>query len=165
MIDVSFKLNLQKACTLRVSWVYGPPLLTKTIIPQRGPIPYLVNKLICENKKEISFKSGGNFTASFTYIDDICLTINKMLKLKKFSKSIYHLGTGTNLSNFELAKILNKVFPNKKIKFGKGFSPWSNDSVIRGPLITKYKFSFLKTKYDLKSGLLRFIDFAKGNLN
>ena len=96
-----------------------------------------------ENKKEISFKSGGNFTASFTYIDDICLTINKMLKLKKFSKSIYHLGTGTNHSNFELAKILNKVFPNKKIKFGKGFSPWSNDSVIRGPLITKYKLLIL----------------------
>tara|TARA_B100000686_G_C16805776_1_gene990178 strand:- start:6825 stop:7763 length:939 start_codon:yes stop_codon:yes gene_type:complete len=165
LIDVSFKSNLQRSCVLRVSWVYGPPLLTKTIIPQRGPIPYLVNKLICENKKEITFKSGGDFTASFTYIDDICITISKMLKLKKFSKNIYHLGTGTNHSNFELAKTLNKIFPEKKIKFGKGFSPWSNDSVVRGPLISKYKLPFLKTKYNLKSGLIRFIDFAKENLN
>ena len=62
-------------------------------------------------------------------------------------------------------KLLSLTISKIEIKFGKGFSPWSNDSVIRGPLITKYKFSFLKTKYDLKSGLLRFIDFAKGNLN
>ena len=163
LIDSSFKPNLQKTCSLRVSWVYGPPLLTKFVTPQRGPIPYLVSKLFCENKNKIIFKSGGDFTASFTYIDDVCMAIHKMIKLKKFAQSIYHLGSGKNYSNFMVAKILNKNFPNKRVKFGKGFSPWSNDSVVRGPLITKYNYSFLKTKFDLKTGLLKFINFAKGN--
>ena len=86
-----------------------------------------------------------------------------MIKLKKFAQSIYHLGSGKNYSNFMVAKILNKNFPNKRVKFGKGFSPWSNDSVVRGPLITKYNYPFLKTKFDLETGLLKFINFAKGH--
>ena len=106
-------------------------------------------------------KNGGDFCASFTYIDDVCLAIYKLFQLKKFNENTYHLGSGINNSNFEVIKIFKKLLPNKKIIFGKGKNPWSKDSVIRGPIISKYNYSFLKTKYNLKDGIKKFIKFAK----
>ena len=62
-------------------------------------------------------------------------------------------------------ELINAIHPNayisKKVKFGKGKNPWSKDSVIRGPIISKYGYSFLKTKYSLMKGIKKFIEFAK----
>ena len=165
LIQTFFSLNKFKSCVLRVSWVYGPPMLTKKINPQRGPIPYMIQKLIIENKKVLNMKSGGDFAASFTFIDDVCIVIGKLLKLKKFKLNVYHLGSGKNNTNFDLIKIFKKLLPSQKIKFGKGKNPWSNDSVVRGPIISKNGYSFLKTKYNLAKGIKKFIEFAKRRKN
>lgn len=165
LIQSFFSLNKFKSCVLRVSWVYGPPMLTKKINPQRGPIPYIIQKLVMENKKSLTMKSGGDFAASFTFIDDVCIVIDKLLKLKKFELDIFHLGSGKNNTNFDLIKIFKKLLPNKKIKFGKGKNPWSNDSVVRGPIISKSGYPFLKTRYNLTKGIMKFIEFTKRSKN
>ena len=158
LIETFFKKTFKKVSCLRVSWVYGPPLLTKKIVPQRGPLPYIVQKLFIEKKKKLKFKSGGDFAASFTHIDDVCEAISKMITLKNFAHPIYHFGSGKNYSNFDIGNIIKKLYPQKEIVFGKGAKPWSNDSVMRGPLSTKYKFSFLKSKITLRDGIVRYIN-------
>ena len=165
LIETFFKKNKKKSCSLRVSWVYGPPLLTKKIVPQRGPIPYIIQKLFVESKKIVRFTSGGKFAASFTSIDDVCRSISEMLLLKKFSHPVYHFGSGRNFSNLELARIFNKLYPQKKVFFGNGVKPWSDDSVIRGPLSTKYKYSFLKSKISLEQGISNFVKLIKNKIS
>jgi nucleoside-diphosphate-sugar epimerase len=152
--------NFNKNCTsLRVSWVYGPPIICRKINIQRGPIPFLVYKF-SKNKTIFNLKSGKAFKASFTYIDDVTYTILSLLDIKKFKSSSYNLGTGKNNNIAEIFKILNKV---KKIKFkiGKGVSPWSNSSVVRGPLNSKYKN--IKANINLKNGLIKYLEWLKIN--
>ena len=148
-----------KACVLRISWVYGPQILNKKINVQRGPIPYILNNLFIKKNNSIKFSGGGDFKASFTYIDDVIEAINNLLSSKKYQYVYYHLGTGVNNSNFDVAKIINKLFPRKNIKFGKNKQPWSNESVTRGPLIGRNlnnEFGY-KIKYNIKSGIKEYI--------
>lgn len=161
ILETFFNKSKKRVCALRVSWVYGPHLTTNKIIPQRGPIPYIIYKLIVQNKKIVKFKSGGNFAASYTYIDDICESLEKMVLLKKFPKPLLHFGSGKNYNNYYLAKIFNKVFQNKKVIFKKGIFPWSNDSTIRGPLKTNYNYPFLKSKISLEQGIIKFANSLK----
>lgn len=157
-IENSFNDTGKKICILRVSWVYGPPLLTKTIVPQRGPIPYAINEII-KKKKKTFYLPGKDFEASFTYIDDVSENILKLVNMKKFKHSIFHLGTGKNQKILELIKILKKQFNKLKIKTSSGFSPWSNDSVIRGPLISKKIKKEIRCRFSLEKGIKEFIKF------
>ena len=40
--------------------------------------------------------------------------------------------------------------------------PWSKDSIVRGPIISKHK-NKLKTKYSLYNGLKEYIKFLENN--
>tara|TARA_B100001057_G_scaffold470953_1_gene532789 strand:+ start:1050 stop:1979 length:930 start_codon:yes stop_codon:yes gene_type:complete len=159
----SFKKNYNlNCCSLRISWVYGPPIIGKKLQIQRGPIPIILYKLIKKKSKNFIFKSGKNFRASFTYIDDVTENILKLTKLKKFNNSIYHLGTGKNNSLEEILILLKKKFKYIKFKLGKGAKPWSNDSVMRGPIINE-NIQFLKCKYSLNEGLQKYVDWLNKN--
>ena len=79
--------------------------------------------------------------------------------MKKFKYPIFHLGTGKNQKILELIKILKKQFNKLKIKTSSGFSPWSNDSVIRGPLISKKIKKEIKCRFTLEKGIKEFIKF------
>lgn len=160
LVENSFVKN-KISTSLRVSWVYGPPIINKKINVQRGPLPYILTKLFYENKKNLKFKSGSDFEASFTYINDVCLAIEKLISFKKFLYSSYHLGSGKNYKLFEVCKILNLFAKKQVVKMGKGFLPWTSDSVIRGPIITNRKQQRLKTHYTLKKGILNYINFLK----
>ena len=157
-IENSFDEAQKRICVLRVSWVYGPPMLTNGIVPQRGPIAYILNEIIKKKKKKVKLP-GKDFEASFTYIDDVCENIFKLVMMKKFRYKIFHLGTGKNQKIDELIKILKKQFKNLKVKTTNGFSPWSNDSVIRGPLITRQLKKIIQCKYNLEKGVKEFIKF------
>jgi len=151
-----FKTN---CCVIRVSWVYGPPILVKKFNPQRGPIPYILNQIINNRKNIIRFK-GGNFKASFTYIDDVCNFIYYIFNKRNFDLKIYQLGSGKNNSNYEVGKILSKIL-NKKIIFNKDVKPWSNDSVIRGPIYQQKVEKGFKIKYNLSKGLSSYYSWMK----
>ena len=160
LIENSFIKN-KISTSLRVSWVYGPPIINTKINVQRGPLPYLLTKLFYENRKKIVFRSGGDFEASFTYIEDVCLAVEKLISYKKFLYSTYHLGSGKNYKLFEVCNILNSLTKKQVIKMGSGFSPWTSDSVIRGPIISSRKQQRLKTHYTLRDGILNYINFLK----
>ncbi len=155
----------KKSCNLRVSWVYGPPIILKKFDPQRGPIPYILSELFYRNKQKISFKSGSDFEASFTYIDDITWVIEKMIKMTKFKFSTYHFGSGKNYKLKELLNFINKNYKNKKIISGKGYAPWSNDSVIRGPMISSKKINFYKPKTKPTCGIEKYIKYILSKKN
>ena len=147
------------ATILRVSWVYGPEIITKKIDIQRGPIPYLFYLITKKKVKKITFNSGKNFKASFTYIDDVTNCLERMISTKKkFKNSIYQLSTGINHSNVQLAKFFEKIFKDLKINFGKGKKPWSNDSIVRGPMKSDSLFKDFKVKcnFNLYRGLVEF---------
>ena len=133
-------------------------MLTDGIVPQRGPIAYILNEIIKKKRKNVKLP-GKDFEASFTYIDDVCENIFKLVMMKKFRYKIFHLGTGKNQKIDELIKILKKQFKNLKVKTTNGFSPWSNDSVIRGPLITRQLKKIIQCKYNLEKGVKEFIKF------
>ena len=160
LVENSFsKKNI--STLLRVSWVYGPPIINKQINIQRGPLPFILTKLFKENKKKIYFSSGRDFEASFTYIDDVSLAIEKLISLKKFAYSSYHLGSGKNYKLSEVCKIVNRLSNKIRIKMGPGFLPWTSDSVIRGPIISTRKKQILKTHYSLDRGIKNYINFLK----
>ena len=159
-IENNFLNSKKKICILRISWIYGPPLLTNKIVPQRGPIPYVLNQILVKKKKNI-FLSGNDFEASFTYIDDVSENIFRLLRKNKFNYPLYHLGTGKNNKIQELIKLLKVKFKSISIKSSKGFSPWSNDSIIRGPLKNNLKIKTVRAKYNLPSGLNKFIKYIK----
>ena len=154
--------NLNINCTsLRISWVYGPPIVTKELNIQRGPIPMILYKFSKKNKNKFILKSGLDFRASFTYIEDVTSNIIRLIRKKSRLKDIYHLGTGKNNSLNEVFNSLKKI--NKKIAFkiGKGAKPWSNDSVMRGPIKSNNKY--LKCKFNLQSGIVKYYDWLKQN--
>jgi len=159
IVDFYYK-NFNKNCTtLRISWVYGPPIISKHINVQRGPIPYYVYQFF-KGKFLFNLKSGKDFRASFTYVDDVINTIMYLLSVKKFKSNIYNLGTGKNNSITELFKILNK-FRKIKFRIRSGVYPWSNSSVMRGPLLSK--FNYIKAKVDLYLGLKKYLQWLKNN--
>ena len=55
------------AATVRISWVYGPPLVTDD--PPRGPMPWFLKCAL--SGKPIRRASGGDFAASFTHVADV----------------------------------------------------------------------------------------------
>lgn len=160
LINNSHEIN-SKSCNLRVSWVYGPPIILEKFDPQRGPIPFILSELFFKNKKKLSFKSGSDFEASFTFIDDVTNVIEKMIKMQKFKFSTYHFGSGKNNKLIEIINFINKNYKDKKVISGPGYAPWSNDSVIRGPMITSNKINFFKPKINFKLGIKKYIEYIK----
>ena len=158
LINNCHEIN-KRSCNLRVSWVYGPPIILKKFDAQRGPIPFILSELFFKKKKKLVFKSGSDFEASFTFIDDVTNVIEKMIKMKKFKFSTFHFGSGKNYKLKEIIKFINKNYKDKKIVSGPGYAPWSNDSVIRGPMITSNKINFYKPRINIKTGVKKYINY------
>ena len=158
LINNCHEIN-KRSCNLRVSWVYGPPIILKKFDAQRGPIPFILSELFFKKKKKLVFKSGSDFEASFTFIDDVTNVIEKMIKMKKFKFSTFHFGSGKNYKLKEIIKFINKNYKDKKIVSGPGYAPWSNDSVIRGPMITSNKVNFYKPRTNIKTGVKKYINY------
>ena len=153
-----FKTN---SCIIRVSWVYGPPISVNKFNPQRGPIPFILNKVVGKRKNFFKFQ-GGNFKASFTYINDVSSFIYHIFNKKYFNQNIYQLGSAKNNSNHEIAKILSRQL-KKKIIFDKGVKPLGNDSVMRVPIYQMEKNFKFKIKYNLSKGLKLYSEWIMQN--
>jgi nucleoside-diphosphate-sugar epimerase len=82
-----------------------------------------------------------------------------MFNLKYFKHPIYHFGSGMNYSLKDIINFINKNYLDKKIIAGKGFAPWSNDSIIRGPMTSSKKINFYKPKTSMKEGVAKYIKF------
>ena len=81
------------ASTVRISWVFGPPIISDQ--PMRGPIPsYLLRAL-----QGIAIREdGADFAASFTYVADAAEGLLAAATAPELRHPTYHLGHGVNFT-------------------------------------------------------------------
>jgi nucleoside-diphosphate-sugar epimerase len=115
---------------VRISWVYGPPVVTES--PIRGPIPpLLIGALRGQARRDAG---GGDFAASFTYIEDVAAGLLAACAASRLNHGIYHLGSGTNYAAHEVAACVRAAVPGAVIEMGPGTEPWTAYATMRGPL-------------------------------
>ena len=117
------------AATVRISWVFGPPVISDQ--PTRGPIPsYLLRAL-----RGIAIREGGaDFAASFTYVADVAEGLLAAASAPELRHAIYHLGHGVNFIADEAAAAVRRAVPCAIIELTGGTEPWTRYTSLRGPL-------------------------------
>ncbi|MBL8702288.1 MAG: NAD(P)-dependent oxidoreductase [Alphaproteobacteria bacterium] len=117
------------AATVRISWVFGPPLITDS--PTRGPIPSFLGRAL---RGEAIREGGADFAASFTYVADVAEGLIEAARAPALNHDIYHLGSGVNFTAGEVAAAVRKSVPGAVIELGPGTLPWTTYTSPRGPL-------------------------------
>ena len=133
-------------CSVRISWIFGPPLVPKTLDGPRGPIPEFLRRVLRSEK--VDEPTGGDFAASFTYVTDCALGLLELHKAERLNHSVYHLGSGENQTTHRVAEAIRAAVPGADIAVGAGTDPWTNYTVMRGPLSCermKKEFGFRPT--------------------
>ncbi len=120
------------AATIRISWVYGPPLVPRVRENPRGPIPLFLKLALAG--KPVHESSGGDFAASYTYVGDVASGLLAAYRAPALSHDIYHLGSGRNFGTREVAAAVRAAVPGAAIEVGPGTAPWTDDTRMRGPL-------------------------------
>ena len=117
------------ASTVRISWVFGPPIISDQ--PMRGPIPsYLLRAL-----QGIAIREGGaEFAASFTYVADAAGGLLAAATSPELRHPIYHLGHGVNFTAGQAAAAVRSAVPGAVIELTGGTEPWTRYTSLRGPL-------------------------------
>lgn len=117
------------ASTVRISWVFGPPIISDQ--PTRGPIPsYLLRALRGEAIRE----GGADFGASFTFVGDVVEGLLAAAEAPQLRFPTYHLGPGVNFTVGQVAAAVKKAVPGAVLELGSGTEPWTRYTAIRGPL-------------------------------
>jgi UDP-glucuronate 4-epimerase len=118
------------AAVVRISWVYGPPLVTDD--PPRGPVPALLRAAV--TGKPIRLPSGADFAASFTYIDDVAAGLLAAWRAPELRHDVYHLGPGVNYTVRQVVDAVCAAVPGASLELGPGTEPWTIHTRMRGPL-------------------------------
>jgi UDP-glucuronate 4-epimerase len=148
------------ASTVRISWVFGPPVISDQ--PQRGPIPsYLLRALRGDPIRE----GGADFCASFTYVADVVEALLAAASAPELHHAIYHFGHGVNFTAGQAADAVRKAVPGAVIELGSGTDPWTKYTALRGPLAgdrfpqdTGYAPS-----HSLEAGVAAYADWMRAN--
>jgi nucleoside-diphosphate-sugar epimerase len=127
MYRMQFDLS---ASVVRVSWVYGPPLVTDD--PPRGPIPAFLKAVL--KRQAIRLPSGADFAASFTYVSDVAAGLLAAWRACELHHDVYHLGSGINYTARQVADAVRAAVPGAIIELGAGTEPWTIHTRMRGPL-------------------------------
>ena len=120
------------ASVVRISFVYGPPLVPRQRDLPRGPVVALLREAILG--QDIREPSGGDFQASFTYIEDVAEGLLAAYRAETLRYDIYHLGSGRNWTTYEVADAVRAAVPNAVVEVGPGTEPWTTYNTMRGPL-------------------------------
>lgn len=118
------------AAIVRISWVYGPPLLSDD--PPRGPVPVLLKAAV--SGKPIRLASGADFAASFTYVGDVAAGLLAAWRAPELRYDVYHLGPGVNYTARQVADAVRAAVPGACLELGPGTEPWTIHTRMRGPL-------------------------------
>jgi nucleoside-diphosphate-sugar epimerase len=117
------------ASTVRLSWVYGPPIIADDAT--RGPIPSLLMRAL---RGEPVDEGGADFAASFTYIDDAAAGLLAAAATDTLSSPVYHLGPGLNIPLGDVAAAITRSIPDASIALSSGTDPWTRFTALRDPL-------------------------------
>jgi nucleoside-diphosphate-sugar epimerase len=117
------------ASVVRISWVYGPPVVARDAT--RGPIPSFVIRAL---RGEVIHEDGADFSAGFTYIEDVANGLLAAAAANQLNEPVYHLSHGLNFSLGEVADAISDIVPGADIKLGPGTLPWTKFTAMRDPL-------------------------------
>ncbi len=151
------------AATVRISWVYGPPVLPKQRDPSRGPIPFLLRSAMTGTP--VHEESGGDFGASFTYVADVAGGLLAAYEAKALTHEIYHLGSGANYLTSDVVRAIKTAVPEADLSVGPGTAPWTDYTRMRGPLAGDRLFedSGWRPQFTLETGMKAFADWIRAN--
>jgi UDP-glucuronate 4-epimerase len=120
------------ASSVRISFVYGPPLVPRERDLPRGPVVAFLREAMLG--QAIREDSGGDFQASFTYIDDVAEGLLAAVRADRLNHDTYHLGNGRNWTTFDVAAAVQSAVAGATVKVGPGTEPWTTYNTMRGPL-------------------------------
>ena len=149
------------AAVVRISWVYGPPLVTDD--PPRGPVPAFLRAALAG--KPIRLASGADFAASFTYVADVAAGLNAAWRAETLNHDVYHLGSGENYTARRVADAVRAAVPGAVIELGAGTEPWTTHTRMRGPLTGNRLLADtgFRVGYSLEDGVRAYADWLRAN--
>ena len=149
------------AAVVRISWVYGPPLVTDD--PPRGPVPAFLHAAL--TGKPIRLPSGADFAASFTYVADVAAGLIAAWRSETLNYGVYHLGSGENYTARRVADAVRAAVPGAVIELGAGTEPWTTHTRMRGPLACERLFedAGFRVGYSLEEGVRAYADWMRAN--
>lgn len=163
MVGVYARTYGLSAATARISWIYGQPLVPPVFDGPRGPIPDFLRRAL--KGETISEPSGGDFAASFTYVPDCAAGLLALWDALVLKHDTYHVGSVRNYTTFEVAEAVRKAVPGARIDIGPGTAPWTDTTVMRGPLDCsrmEQEFGY-RPAHDLDAGIAAFADWMRTN--
>ncbi len=149
--------------TVRISWIFGPPLVPGAFDGPRGPIPEFLRRAL--QGQAINETSGGDFAASFTFVPDCAAGLLTLWQADRLAHREYHLGSGRNYTTYEVAEAVKKAVPGSQIEVGPGTAPWTETTVMRGPLDCgrmAEEFGF-RPRHSLNEAVAAFADWMRAN--
>ncbi|MDJ0957050.1 MAG: NAD(P)-dependent oxidoreductase [Arenicellales bacterium] len=149
------------AASVRISWVFGPPLVPREFDGPRGPIPEYLKLALHSGK--VDAPTGGDFAASFTYVTDVALGLLEAYKADQLNHTAYNLGSGENYTTHRVFDAIRTVIPEADVSVGPGAEPWTDFTVLRGPLSCermKEDFGFAPT-FTLESAIADFASWMR----
>jgi nucleoside-diphosphate-sugar epimerase len=151
------------AAIVRISWVYGPPLVPPLRDFPRGPIPALLREALATGK--VAEPSGGEFQASFTHVADVARGLLAAYRAEYLKHDIYHLGSGENHDTFAVAEAVRQAVPEAAVEVGPGTEPWTTYNTMRGPLAGDRLAddAGFKPALDLAAGVRTFADWMRAH--
>jgi len=151
------------AAIVRVSWVYGPPLVPRIRDNPRGPIPHFLGCAL--SGLPVREPSGADFAASFTHVSDVAAGLLAAVEAPELRHPVYHLGSGTNYATDAVARAVKAAEPKAVIEVGPGTAPWTDHTRMRGPLAGERLFqdTGFEPGFGLESGIAAFADWMRAN--
>jgi UDP-glucuronate 4-epimerase len=151
------------AASVRISWVYGPPLVPRERENPRGPIPYFLKCAL--TGVPVREPSGGDFAASFTHVSDVAGGLIAAYEAKSLRHDAYHLGSGVNYSTHDVVRAIKAAVPEADIQVGPGTAPWTDHTRMRGPLGGDRLFNDAgwRPRLDLDAGVKQFADWMRAH--
>ena len=148
-------------CTVRASWVWGPPFIPRKFDVGRGPIPFFLIKALRGEK--VCEPSGGDFMANFTYVKDLANALLLAYRQESLPNRIYNISNGKHFTIAQVVDTINRVIPNAQLQVGPGMKPWIDYHVPRGSFdITKARKELgFKVKFGLDKGISDYADWLK----
>lgn len=149
------------AASVRISWVYGPPLVPRGLDAPRGPIPHFVRDAVAG--VPVRHVSGGDFAASFTHVSDVAAGLLAAAMAAELRHDIYHVGWGRNFTTKEVAAAVRRAVPGAVIEVGPGTAPWTDHTRMRGPLAGErlLRDAGFAPRVTLEDGIARFTEWMR----